>query len=88
VLSDVVSNVPSVMLLLPFAQDPTLGPIMAVASGLSSNLVVIGSLASIIVVDQAARCGLKISFWDFARTGIPVTLSSMLFAAGWLWIWA
>jgi Na+/H+ antiporter NhaD/arsenite permease-like protein len=88
VLSDVVSNVPSVMLLLPFAHEPSLGPIMAVASGLSSNLVVIGSLTSIIVVDQAARCGLKISFWDFARTGIPVTLSSMLFAAGWLWIWA
>ena len=61
---------------------------MAVASGLSSNLVVIGSLASIIVVDQAARAGLKISFWEFARTGIPVTLSSMLVAAGWLWLWS
>lgn len=85
-LSDIVSNVPSIMLLLPFAADPSLGPIMAVASGLSSNLIVIGSLASIIVVDQAARGGLRISFWDFARTGIPVTLSSMLFAAGWLWI--
>ncbi len=88
VLSDVVSNVPSIMLLLPFAQDPSLGPVMAVASGLSSNLVVIGSLASIIVVDQAARAGLKISFWDFARTGIPVTLSSMAVAAGWLWLWS
>jgi len=48
----------------------------------------IGSLASIIVVDQAARHGLRMSFWDFARTGIPITLSSMLLAAGWLWIWA
>jgi Na+/H+ antiporter NhaD/arsenite permease-like protein len=88
VLSDVVSNVPSIMLLLPFAQDPSLGPVMAVASGLSSNLIVIGSLASIIVVDEAGRAGLRISFWDFARTGIPVTLSSMIFAAGWLWLWS
>ena len=87
VLSDVVSNVPSIMLLLPFAAEPSLGPVMAVASGLSSNLIVIGSLASIIVVDQAARRGLKVSFWDFARTGIPVTLCTMLLAAGWLWIW-
>ena len=87
VLSDVVSNVPSIMLLLPFAEEPSLGPVMAVASGLSSNLIVIGSLASIIVVDQAARRGLRISFWDFARTGIPITLSTMLMAAGWLWIW-
>ena len=38
ILSDVVSNVPSVMLLLPFATDPSTGPVMAVASGLSSNL--------------------------------------------------
>jgi Na+/H+ antiporter NhaD/arsenite permease-like protein len=88
VLSDMVSNVPSIMLLLPFAGDPSLGPVMAVASGLSSNLIMIGSLASIIVVDQAARRGLRISFLDFARTGIPITLSSMLLAAGWLWIWA
>jgi Na+/H+ antiporter NhaD/arsenite permease-like protein len=88
VLSDVVSNVPSIMLLLPFAHDPGLGPVLAVASGLSSNFIVIGSLASIIVVDEAARAGLRISFWDFARTGIPVTLSSMIFAAGWLWLWS
>jgi Na+/H+ antiporter NhaD/arsenite permease-like protein len=86
VFSDVVSNVPSVMLLLPFAGDAFSGPIMAVASGLSSNLIVIGSLASIIVVDAAGERGLRISFWDFARTGIPVTLLSMLLAAGWLWL--
>ncbi len=59
---------------------------MAVASGLSSNLIVIGSLASIIVVDAAGARGLRISFWDFARSGIPVTLLSMLLAAGWLWL--
>jgi Na+/H+ antiporter NhaD/arsenite permease-like protein len=57
-----------------------------VASGLSSNLVVIGSLASIIVVDAAAKGGLGISFRAFARTGVPITLASMLLAAGWLWL--
>ena len=86
VLSHVVSNVPSIMLLLPFADNPDLGPVMAIASGLSSNLIVIGSLASIIVVDAAARRGLKISFWEFARAGVPITILSMLVAAGWLWL--
>jgi Na+/H+ antiporter NhaD/arsenite permease-like protein len=86
ILSDIVSNVPCVMLLLPFATDAFAGPLMAVASSLSSNLIVIGSLASIIVVDAAAARGLRISFWDFARTGIPVTLLSMTLAAGWLWL--
>lgn len=86
VLSDIVSNVPSIMLLLPFATDASLGPVMAIASGLSSNLIVIGSLASIIVVDAAASRGLKISFMVFARTGVPVTLVSMLIAGVWLWL--
>lgn len=86
VLSDAVSNVPSVMLLLPYASDPIAGPTIALASGLSSNLIVIGSLANIIVIDTAARQGLKISFGEHARVGIPVTLISLAFAAGWLWL--
>ncbi|MEM7122114.1 MAG: SLC13 family permease [Pseudomonadota bacterium] len=85
VLSDIVSNVPSIMLLLPFAEDASLGPVMAIASGLSSNLVVVGSLASIIVVDAAARRGMTISFRAFARTGVPITLATLLAGAGWLW---
>jgi len=84
VLSDIVSNVPSVMLLLPYATDPLSGPLMALASGLSSNMVIIGSLANIIVVDAAASRGLKISFWDFAKVGLPVSLVSMAFGALWV----
>jgi len=85
ILSDMVSNVPSVMLLLPYASDPVSGPLMAIASGLSSNLIVIGSLANIIVVDAAASKGLKISFWEFAKSGIPVSIISMIIGAGWVY---
>lgn len=85
VLSDVVSNVPAVMLLLPYAEGPGAGPAMALASGLASNLIIVGSIANIIVVDAAARHHLRISFWDFARVGIPVTLISL--AIAWLWLW-
>lgn len=87
VLSDIVSNVPSVMLLLPYATDSFAGPLMALASGLSSNMIIIGSLANIIVVDAAAGRGLKISFWDFAKVGLPVSLISMLLGALWV-VWA
>ncbi len=86
VLSDVVSNVPSVMLLIPFAETHMAGPAMALASGLASNLIIIGSLANIIVVDAAGRQGLKISFGEHARVGVPITLISLLVAAGWLWL--
>ncbi len=85
-MSDLVSNVPAVMLLLPYASQPMSGPAMALASGLSSNLILIGSMANIIVVDAAARRGIRISFWEHMRTGIPVTLLSLLIAAAWLWL--
>ena len=85
VLSDLVSNVPAVMLLLPYANDPIAGPAMALAAGMASNLIIIGSIANIIVVEAAARHGVIISFREFARTGVPVTLLSLSIAAGWLW---
>lgn len=84
VLSDIASNVPTVMLLLPYASDPEAGPLMALATGLFSNLIVIGSLANIIVVDAVNRHGLKISFWEFAKAGAPVALISLLIA--WVWV--
>lgn len=86
ILSDIVSNVPSVMLLLPFATEAASAPVMAIASGLSSNLIVIGSLASIIVVDAAARRGITISSMQFMRSGVPVTLLSLALSALWLWL--
>lgn len=84
ILSDIASNVPTVMLLLPYASDPEAGPLMALATGLFSNLIVIGSLANIIVVDAVNRHGLKISFWEFAKAGAPVALISLLIA--WVWV--
>jgi Na+/H+ antiporter NhaD/arsenite permease-like protein len=84
-MSDITSNVPTVMLLLPFAgHDPLAAPLMALASGLASNLIIIGSLANIIVVDAAAAKGFRISFWDFARIGVPV--SAVTLAIAYLWV--
>ncbi|HEY8132651.1 MAG TPA: SLC13 family permease, partial [Thermoanaerobaculia bacterium] len=56
-LSNVVSNVPAVMLLLPLAQQPWAGPLLALVSTLAGNLLIVGSIANIIVVDNAARRG-------------------------------
>jgi len=85
VLSNLVSNVPAVMLLLPSATHPLAGPILAVSSTLAGNLIVVGSIANIIVIDQAARLGVRISWRDHARVGIPVTVASLIVAAVWLW---
>jgi Na+/H+ antiporter NhaD/arsenite permease-like protein len=83
-LSNLVSNVPTVMLLLPAARDALDGAVLALSSTLAGNLIVVGSIANIIVVDQAARLGVPIDWRRHARVGIPVTLLTLALAAGWL----
>jgi Na+/H+ antiporter NhaD/arsenite permease-like protein len=83
-LSNVVSNVPAVMLLLPLAEHPASGSVLALASTLAGNLLIVGSIANIIVVDAAARQGIAIGWRQHARVGVPVTVVTLLIAAGWL----
>jgi Na+/H+ antiporter NhaD/arsenite permease-like protein len=84
VLSNLVSNVPAVMLLLPAARGPMDGALLALSSTLAGNLLIVGSIANIIVVDQAARLGLAIDWRTHARVGVPVTLTTLALAAAWL----
>ncbi|MBI4700063.1 MAG: anion transporter, partial [Deltaproteobacteria bacterium] len=85
-LSNVVSNVPAVMLLLPAASHPLAGPVLALASTLAGNLVVVGSIANMIVIDQAARMGVHVGWREHARVGVPTTLATLAIAALWLWL--
>lgn len=84
--SNLVSNVPAVMLLLPAATEPWSGPLLALASTLAGNLLIVGSIANIIVVDAAARRGIRIDWRMHARIGVPVTLATLALAAAWLFI--
>ncbi|MBM3959591.1 MAG: anion transporter [SAR202 cluster bacterium] len=86
VLSNIVSNVPAVMLLLPFAKGEIAGPALALASTFAGNFLIVGSIANIIMVDQAGRLGFRITWRDHARIGVPVTLLTLFLAAGWLWL--
>lgn len=88
VLSTIVGNNPSVMLLVPFltpdGNADALGAALVLGSGFSSNLLVFGSLAGIIVVEQAAAYGVKISFSEFAKSGGVVAALCMILAAIWI----
>lgn len=88
VLSTIVGNNPSVMLLVPFltpdGNADALGAALVLGSGFSSNLFVFGSLAGIIVVEQAAAYGVKISFAEFAKSGGIVAVLCMLLATAWI----
>jgi len=83
VLSNLVSNVPAVMLLLPAATGPNAGPLLALVSTLAGNLLIVGSIANIIVVDAAARRGIVIGWRRHARAGVPVTLATLAITAAW-----
>lgn len=85
-LSNLVSNVPAVMLLLPVA-SPRDGALLALSSTLAGNLLIVGSIANIIVVDAAARRDIVISWGQHARVGVPVTLLSLAISAGFLLAW-
>jgi Na+/H+ antiporter NhaD/arsenite permease-like protein len=84
VLSNVVSNVPAVMLLLPAATHPLAGPLLALVSTLAGNLFIVGSIANIIVVDAARKQGITIDWHRHLRTGLPVTIATLAITAGWL----
>lgn len=87
ILSNIVSNVPAVMVLktlVPGFSDPHTGwLVLAMASTLAGNLTITGSVANLIVVERA-HDEVHIGFWDYSRVGIPVTLATL--AVGWAWL--
>lgn len=86
VLCNIVSNVPAVMLLLPLATHPMGGTLLALASTLAGNLLIVGSIANIIVVDAAGRRGVCIDWRRHARVGVPVTFATLAIAGAYLWL--
>ena len=85
-LSNMVSNVPACMLLYPLLEPGDTGSwyLLAAASTYAGNLLLIGSIANLIVAAQARQQGIVIGLADHARSGMPVTLASLLLL--WLWI--
>jgi len=83
-----VGNVPAVMLLLPFVgRQPATGYAMALASTFAGNAVLVGSIANLIVAEQAGRLGVRFGFREHLRVGLPVTLASLVLAAGAMLLW-
>jgi len=78
VLSNLVSNVPAVLVLKPFIaalpapQHAWL--VLAMASTFAGNFAIVGSVANLIVVERARRHGIEIDFWSYARIGAPLAI--------------
>jgi len=89
-LSNLVSNVPAVLLLEPVVQGvpqasrETAWLALAMSSTLAGNLTVLGSVANLIVVENAKREGVIVSFWEYCKVGIPLTLLTLALGIAWL----
>lgn len=79
VMSQILSNVPYTVLMLPLmhtADSQTLWLALASASTLAGNATILGAMANIIVIESADKLGVKISFCEFFKSGILVTLAT------------
>jgi Na+/H+ antiporter NhaD/arsenite permease-like protein len=84
-LSQIVSNVPFTVVMLPLmktANSEVLWLALASASTLAGNATIIGAMANLIVIETAESKGVKIRFMEFFRIGIVVTLISMILSFG------
>lgn len=86
--SNLVSNVPAVLLLSPFVAawsnpEPAWLTI-AMASTFAGNLTLLGSVANLIVAETARRQGVELTFWEYLKVGLPVTFLSVTAGIAWL----
>jgi Na+/H+ antiporter NhaD/arsenite permease-like protein len=88
ILSNLISNVPAVLLLRPLVAglpDPHTGwLVVAAASTLAGNLTLLGSVANLIVAETASRWRIELSFWEYTRPGFIITLITLAIAVLWL----
>ena len=88
VLSNLVSNVPAVLLFRPFVpyfpEPQKIWLTLAMATTLAGNLTLLGSVANLIVAESAKRKGVHITFVEYLKAGVPVTILTLI--AGIIWL--
>jgi Na+/H+ antiporter NhaD/arsenite permease-like protein len=84
-LSNLINNSAAVMLLVKVVNlSPVTAYVLALANSFGGSLIILGSVSNIIVVQQAREMGIQISFRDFARLGVPVTLAALAGLLAWI----
>jgi Na+/H+ antiporter NhaD/arsenite permease-like protein len=82
VLSNLVSNVPAVILWVPIVarlEDAEfLWLVLAMSSTFAGNLTLLGSMANLIVAERARAKGVTLGFGAYLRAGLPVTMLTLL----------
>jgi Na+/H+ antiporter NhaD/arsenite permease-like protein len=85
-LSNLINNSAAALLLVKVVHmdRPSTAYVLALANSFGGSLIVLGSVSNIIVVQRSRELGIRISFRDFARLGVPVTAAAMAVLLAWL----
>jgi Na+/H+ antiporter NhaD/arsenite permease-like protein len=97
VLSGIVDNIPYVATMTPLVQDlvasgggaresNALWWALALGADLGGNATAVGASANVVVLGIAARNGHPISFWEFTKYGIVVTVITISLALPYLYL--
>ena len=79
-VSQLISNVPFVALCQPLLINPSHQDLMALAAGstIAGNLFILGAASNVIIIQNAEKSGETLTFLEFARVGVPLTLLNVL----------
>ena len=79
-LSQLISNVPLVALCQPLLVNPSPQALMALAAGstIAGNLFILGAASNVIIIQNAEKSGETLTFLEFARVGVPLTVLNVL----------
>ncbi len=87
ILSNLISNVPAVLVLTPliptFADETRAWLVLAASSTFAGNSTLLASVANLIVAERAAAQGVTLSFRDYLTVGLPITLITLLMTIWW-----
>jgi len=88
ILSNLISNVPAVLMMSPIikemANPEKLWLTLSLSSTFAGNLTLLGSVANLIVVEMARKRGVNIKFSEYLKSGIVITLFSLILGVIWL----
>lgn len=86
--SNLISNVPAVLLLRPvvesFSNQTIAWLTLAMATTFAGNLTLLGSVANLIVAESAKKEGVVLSFGEYLKCGLPITLITIIMGIIWL----
>ncbi len=90
VISQFISNVPFVALFQPLVMEAGSGTaqLMALAAGstIAGNLTILGAASNVIIIQNAEKQGVTLTFMEFLKVGLPLTVLQLIVYAGWLMV--